>query len=480
MTNRPLTPEYQAAVDGGFISEAEARKRLFGEKPKTNGKRTAHQPTDTDIANARRFVEQHGDEVHWTPERGWYSWNGIRWEPDALNDVTARALETAQSIFDEIRGADSKDEVFRWAKRSQSGRAVRDMLFRGVAVHADVFDASPWLLNCANGVVDLRTGSLQPHRPRLMLSRLTDVDYDPDAPADLWLAFLERITDGDTDLIHFLQRAVGYSLTGSIREQCLFFCYGHGANGKSVFLEPVQAMLGDYALTTRTETITARRDAGIPNDVARLAGARLVAINETAENQKLHEPLIKDMTGGDTMTARFLRREFFDFKPEFKLWLRGNHKPEIHGTDEGIWRRMRLIPFVVTIPAAERDPDLATRLLDELPGILAWAVRGCLEWHKSGLVVPDVVTDAVREYRSEMDVIGQFIEDRCIVREHAQVTAKALYAAYRHWADKNGEDAVTQTKFGNALTERGFRKKKAGNVLRLGLELENPDYYQDD
>lgn len=488
MSGSKLSQEMRAAVNLGLVTEAEAIKEQRG--PETNGQNVKttgpEQPIDTDIANARRFVSQHGNEVRWTPERGWLVWNGVRWAPDALNAVNTRALQTAQAIFDEIRSASDKDEIFRWAKRSQSGRAVRDMLylaqsFEGIATHADIFDDHPWLLNCANGVLDLKSGVLREHDPRLMMTRLVPVDYDPDAQTDLWSEFLWRITGGDADLQRFLQMAVGYSLTASTREQCLFFCYGHGANGKSVFLETLQAMLGDYALNTRTETITARRDSGIPNDVARLAGARMVAINETAENQKLHEPLVKDMTGGDTMTARFLHREFFDFRPAFKLWLRGNHKPEIHGTDEGIWRRIRLIPFSVTIPIEERDPDLAGKLLEELPGILAWSVRGCLAWQVEGFKIPAAIADAVREYRSEMDVLGQFIEDRCIVRSNAQVTAKSLYAAYRHWTDRAGELVVNQTRFGTAMTERGFRKDRTRTgVLYHGLELQITDQCQAD
>ena len=446
----------------------------------------AGQPSDTDIANARRFVEQHGDEVRWTPERGWFVWDRRRWQQDALKQINARARETVERIFDEIRGASDRNVLFKWAKQSQSARAIRDMLFLaqsfpGIAVNVDVFDADPWLLNCENGVVDLRTGELQMHDPAFLCSRLVPVEFDPDATADLWQKFLRRITNNDCELGRYLQLAAGYSLTGLTLEQVLFFCHGYGANGKTVFLEILLSMLGDYGLTVRTETITARRDSGIPNDIARLAGARLIVINETGEDQKLHEPLIKDMTGGDTMTARFLHREFFDFKPAFKLWLRGNHKPEIRGTDEGIWRRIRLIPFIVTIPAEERDPVLADKLAEELPGILAWAVRGCLEWQRTGLAMPDAVADAVREYRSEMDVVGQFLEDRCIVREHAQVTAKSLYAAYRHWADKAGEAAATQSRFGRALSERGLRKKKVrAGVIRLGLELENPEVFDGD
>ncbi len=434
-------------------------------------------PQDTDIANALRFVHQHGNIVRWTAERGWFVYDGRRWVVDAEYLVERKARETVQSLFDEIREAPDQDEIFRWAKKSQTARSIRDMIFlvrtfETIPAALSDFDADPWKLNCANGQIDLRTGRLEKHEPTSMCSRLVPVEFDDRAKCPRWVAFLDRIFSGDVELIHFMRMAVGYSLTGLTSEQCLFFCYGSGANGKSVFLETLQRLWGDYGQNTRTETITSRREPGIPNDVARLAGARLIAINETSENQKLNEPLIKDMTGGDTMTARFLRREYFDFHPEFKLWLRGNHKPEIHGTDDGIWRRIRLIPFEVTIPEAERDGDLINKLADELPGILAWAVAGCLQWQRDGLNAPAAISDAVREYRSEMDILGQFIADRCEVQQHGQVTAKALYLDYTRWAASAGEVAVSQTKFGRAMTERGFRKSRvsAGHVYH-GLSL---------
>ena len=434
-------------------------------------------PRDTDIANARRFVRQHGDDVRWTPERGWLVWDGTRWQPDDIRRIHSKAKSTVEKIFDEIKLASEQDDIFRWAKRSQSARAIKDLLFLAqsdpkITARQSEFDDDPWLLNCQNGIVDLRTGQLRPHAREEFLTRVAPIEYDPDARSERWLAFLDRIMDGNADLLTFVQRAAGYSLTASVREQVLFFCYGGGQNGKTVFLETMQRLLGDYALNARTETIMAKRDAGIPNDVARLAGARFVAINETADGQKLHEPLIKDMTGGDTMTARYLHREFFDFRPMFKLWLRGNHKPQITGTDEGIWRRIRLIPFTVTIPESERDGTLGEKLAKELPGVLAWAVAGCLDWQKHGLGMPEAVADAVREYRTEMDVLGQFLEERCRVTRNAQVTAKALYVAYRQWANETGENAVNQTRFGLAMVERGFRKKRErAGVLYHGIEL---------
>lgn len=440
---------------------------------------------DTDLANARRFIQQHHNDVRWTPERGWLAFDGTRWQPDDMGRIHSMAKSTVEKIFDEIKFAPNRNEMFRWAKKSQGARAIKDMLFLAqsdpkVTARLSEFDTDPWLLNCENGIIDLRTGKLRRHAREELLTRIAPVAYDPDARCERWLAFLDRIMDGNADLLTFVQRAAGYSLTGSVREQVLFFCYGRGQNGKTVFLETMQRLLGDYSINARTETITARRDTGIPNDIARLAGARFVAINETADGQRLHEPLIKDMTGGDSMTARFLHREYFDFRPIFKLWLRGNHKPTIHGTDEGIWRRIRLIPFTVTIPEAERDGTLGEKLAKELPGVLAWAVQGCIDWQRHGLGMPDAVADAVREYRAEMDILGQFLEERCRDTPNAQVTAKALYAAYRRWADETGEIAVNHMRFGLALAERGFRKTKTrAGTLYHGIELPVPDDWRD-
>jgi len=281
-------------------------------------------------------------------------------------------------------------------------------------------------------------------------------------------------------LYDYVQRAVGYTLTGRTDEQCLFFCYGTGANGKSVFEETLGRLLGEYGTATRTETIMARGSGGIPNDIAALRGARYVSINETADGQRINEPLVKDMTGGDTMSARFMRQEFFTFRPTFKLWIRGNHKPVITGTDYGIWRRIHLVPFTVTIPEAERDPALLDKLRLELPGILRWAVEGCLAWQREGLRPPIVVTHATAQYRREMDVLGTFLEDRCTVRPHGQVSAKSLYRAYRDWCDGAGEHPVNQRRFGIALQERGIEKEhtRTGTVYH-GIEIEQSSGWQD-
>jgi len=278
------------------------------------------------------------------------------------------------------------------------------------------------------------------------------------------------VMDGDQAVIDYLQRAVGYSLTGITNEQCLFFCLGRGRNGKSVFIEAVQAMMGEYGLNSTTQTVM-KKSGGIPNDVARLRGARFVALNETGEGQQFDEPLLKDLTGGDTMTAKFLYKEFFDFTPQCKLWIRGNHLPILVGTDEGIWRRLRIIPFSVQIPDSQCDPDLLDKLRANLPGILRWAIEGCMKWQASGLAAPPTVIDAVSEYRQDSDPVRRFLDECCVLDPDAVVPATALYQAYRVWATQAGEIKLSQFKFGRSLSSRGFERRKISIKVYYGLAL---------
>lgn len=433
----------------------------------------------TDLGNAERFVESFGQVACYVPQWGWLCWDGKRWARDELK-AQEWAAETARSIFTEAsHTANKKDQtdIADWALKSQHVarlQAIVTLARPMLAAKTADFDNAPMSLNVGNGILDLLTGTLAPYNPQAHLTKLVPVAFDPNAQAPTWLAFLARVMGGDINLISYLQRAIGYTLTARTGEQCLFFCYGNGANGKSVFLETVQAVLGDYAQNARTETVMARDRGGVPNDIARLAGARFVAINETAEGERFDESLIKDLTGGDTVTARFLHREYFEFRPEFKLWIRGNHKPQIRGTDAGIWRRLHLIPFKARIPPEERDPYLLDKLRAELPGILAWAVQGCIEWQRSGLTPPQQVLDAVAAYREEMDVIGGFLADRCTELPTLRALASDLYKSYRDWCDDNGHGAVSQTRFGTQMAERGFEKVRIpgdGRKAYMGISL---------
>ena len=341
---------------------------------------------DTDMANAERFARLYVDTVFHTPECGWLIYDGKRWCIDEQHQVMRLAKRTARKIFTELEHAQNAQEkvLFNWARQSQSKHRLNAMLVLaqsepGIPARLTEFDSEPLLLNCKNGVLNLATGKLLPHDQACKHSKISMINYDPAAQCPQWLVFLCRVMGNDDEMINFLQRAVGYTLTGDTGEQCLFFTYGTGANGKSVFLEILLQLLAEYGTNARADTFMLKTNGGgIPNDIARLVGMRFVGISETESGQRMAESLVKDMTGGDTVTARFLHKEFFSFRPEFKLWIRGNHKPNIRGTDDGIWRRIHLVPFEVQIPVGELDPRLPEKLRAELPGILRWAVDGAL------------------------------------------------------------------------------------------------------
>jgi P4 family phage/plasmid primase-like protien len=439
----------------------------------------AAQPQCTDYGNARRLVEQHGDDLRYVKEWGWMTWDGRRWELDRTGEAERRAKATVLSIYQEAAEAPEhlKKDLARHAIASQSSGKITSMLALAeseaeLRARTDEFDTNDWLLTCINGTLDLRTGQLEPHDRRNMLTRAIDVIYDAQAACPGWLAFLDRIFAGDATLIAYVQRMIGYMLTGSTGAQCMFIAYGTGANGKSVLIEVIRALLGEYARNADGSTFTAQQSDRIRSDLARLAGVRFVSTVELDEGRRLSEALVKQIAGGDVITARFLHKDEFEFKPRFKLLLATNHKPVIRGTDYAIWRRIRLIPFTVTIPEAERDPQLAEKLQQELPGILAWAVHGCLDWQQHGLQEPDTVKAATNDYRSEMDVIGQYLGERCVIAPRAVVLCAALYTNYVKWCEESGERAVNQRRFGAQMTERGFeRVRSTGGWRYVGVSI---------
>jgi putative DNA primase/helicase len=439
------------------------------------------QPHLSDLGNGERFARQHGARAKWVREWGWIVFDGAVWrrDPEAVERL---AKETARSIYQEITPAMDKDQAAataKWAHRSESQRGIMATLAMAqselaVGARPEQFDRDPYLLNCLNGTLDLRTGELGPHDPADFLSRAAGAPYRSTADCPTWRAFLARIFEGNPAVIEFVQRAVGYSLTGDTGERCLFFCYGTGANGKSTLLETLQALLGDYALQADVETFFVHNRDGASSDIARLDGARLVAAVETGESRRLAESLVKQLTGRDTVSARFLFHEFFQFRPEFKIWLIGNHKPVIRGTDNAIWDRIRMIPFTVTIPESERDPALPDRLRAELPGILRWAVQGALAWQRDeGLHPPAEVRGATAAYRDEMDTLASFIEECCLVDSNAMTSAKLLYSTYAKWTGDSGERPMTKTAFGSRLKERGF-KAEATRTARMWFGLRLP------
>ena len=423
----------------------------------------------TDLGNARRLVHRHGRNLRYCwLWRKWLVWDGKRWVKDDTGEVYRLAKETVSSIYQEAAAApndQARKDLGKHATRSEAGARIKEMvdLARSdVPVMPDELDASPDLLNTESGTIDLRTGELREHRREDLITKIAPTTYRPDAAAPTWEAFLERVLPGE-DLRAFVQRAVGYSATGDTSEQCMFINHGGGANGKSTFQEAIAAALGDYAMRAPTEMLLAKRSDGVPNDVARLKGARFVSASETEEGRRLAESRIKDLTGQDTITARFMKAEWFDFAPTHKLWLSTNHKPEIRGTDAAIWRRIRLVPWAVTIPPTEQDKKLPIALRHELAGILAWVVRGCLQWRREGLQAPDEVRKATGEYRAEMDVLAGFLVECCELDTDHWEYAKDLYECYKRWCDENGERPESQRKFGGRLGERGFQRDRGGS-----------------
>ncbi|MDQ2950430.1 MAG: phage/plasmid primase, P4 family, partial [Acidobacteriota bacterium] len=436
--------------------------------------------TDTDVANSKRLARQHGQDLHFTTERAWFAYDGKRWVCDEKGIcVQALAKKTALSIFDEIKLSADQKTMIAHAKRSQSKNAIDSMIWlarseMGIPISLTDFDTDRKLLNVANGTVNLESGALQDHRREDLMSNIANVSYDNEAECELWDAFVWRITDQNEELYKYLRRFVGYLLGGDTSDQSLHFLYGAGANGKSVFCEVLMRLLGDYAVSVSPEMIMARRYSGIPNDVARLRGVRVAFMNETSQGSKFDEAKLKDLTGGDTLSARFLHHEFFEFSPTHKLVIRGNHKPTISGNDEGIWRRLRLVPFSVSIPIEEQDRTLLWKLEQELPGILQWALRGYREWRERGLQPPEIITAAVSEYRAESDTLGRFIEEHCEKRANAQVKSSVFFTRYQEFCHTAGERWMASKDLPHEMEKRGFRRKrtKACSVFE-GLELNN-------
>jgi putative DNA primase/helicase len=320
------------------------------------------------------------------------------------------------------------------------------------------------LLGCQNGIIDLRTGELLPHDRLLLMSKITGTELAPiGTPAPLWSAFLKRITNGNVDLENFLQRVAGYACTGDTREQCLFFCYGSGANGKSVFLTTMAAILGDHARTASMETFLSSPLSQHPTDLASLQGARLVSSTET-QRRCWDESKIKSLTGGDRIAARFMRQDFFEFTPQFKLIIAGNHKPRLRSVDEAIRRRMFLIPFTVTIPKPERDGELKAKLQPEWPAILRWMVDGCLQWRAQGLNPPAVVIDATASYLADEDVITRWVQENCELEPDQFTTTRALFADWRTWAEEAGAFVGSEISFTQNLELiDGIRRKRTNS-----------------
>jgi len=431
--------------------------------------------TFDDMGNAERFVDLFGENVRYCyTEKKWYFYNSMRWSVDNLGvilrmaDKCVEAMKAEAKLYlqaDEESGGDMAKAFEKHMKSSRSNKSKKAML-NEIEHHLPILpiqmDRYKMALNTPSGIINLQNGDVKAHNPEYYFTKITSVDCAEAADCPRWLAFLDDIFAGDKDLIRYIQKAVGYSLTGSTAEQCAFFLYGTGRNGKSTFIDVIRDVFGDYAANIQPETIMVKssQSNAINSDIARLKGARLVTSVEPNEGVRLNEGLLKQLTGDDTVTARKLYSEEFEFKPEFKLWMATNHKPIIRGTDTGIWRRIHMIPFNVQIPEDKVDKNLTHKLKAEMAGIFKWCIDGCLMWQREGLQMPAAVLKSVREYRREMDVISAFIEDKCTLE--GTVQASMLYAAYVSWADSNNEYCMSNTKFSTELAKR-FEKIKGRN-----------------
>lgn len=402
----------------------------------------------------------------------WLWFDGIRWTDRCKPIVQEQCRGVVKMLVDmatdKSLGKAGQDALFREARRCNSRHGQEGMLYfarqhEKVLAYSDAFDTDPWLLNCKNGTVDLRTGQLRCHSPKDLITKLCPVMYDPEATFDTWNQFLSDTSDGNDELGAFLQRAVGYSLCGSTDEDNLFLVHGPAASGKSTFIEAVKAAMGDYAVTTDFDTFLKRRQVGQPrNDIARLRGARLVASIEVDEGRRFAEGVVKALTGGDTVTARHLYKEAFEFVPQFKLWLVANHAPRVSDQDSAMWRRILRVPFEHVVPEGHRDPSMKQVLRNPKeggPAVLAWAVKGCLDWQERGLDAPPCVVAATSAYREENDPMRDFFEECCVFAPDAWVTVAQLRGEYEdHARDTGIKHTISPQKFNERVEARGGKR----------------------
>lgn len=458
----------------------------------------------TDLGAAvslKAHIEAAGSGVRYSPEAGFFLLDGGVWRVDKLDYVRTHAQEVARSIWDEaaeltaaLDAVDAADDPAGEAKALKRqvaalrtfARHVNSMLginsmirelqaLRGVAADVNDFDKHAHLLACLNGVINLRTGELLPNDPALLLTRRVELAYDADATAPRWEGFLREVFPNHATLPDYMRRLTGYGITGETAEQCFAVMWGTGANGKSVFTDTLTEVFRETTVTTPFSTFEERGSGGIPNDLAALKGARLVMAAEGEQGRPMAEAVLKRVTGRDLISARFMRKEFFEFRPTFLLLLATNFKPQFRGQDEGLWRRVKLIPWERYFAPAERDHKLGEKLRAEFPGILAWAVRGAVEWYRDGLADPSAIVSATRDYRQTSDALSGLLPGVFVRDADAKVTGKVAWDAYREWTEEEGlpsKERWTRRSFFASLEERdAVKKKEAIGVVFHGIRL---------
>ena len=462
--------EIEATIRSG-LAAGEAHPRESGSQPTTG-------LTQTDMGNARGLAAFAKGRLLHTASLGWLHWDGRRWERDAEGRAVELGKQFIRCIHHqavEVAHRTGAEKATKWSVLSARASRIEAMLRLarsepGLALRPSDLDCHTNLLNVANGTVSLTTGTLRPHEPSDLMTRMTPVRWNAAASAPRFRAFLERIQP-DPELRAFIQKWFGYCLSGDMREQAFVFFYGHGQNGKSVLVNVVAHVLGEYAMTAPRSAFTPRRSDGPTNDMAGFAGIRMVTSQETDHATPLSESLIKQVTGGDRIRARHLYREYFEFQPEFKVTMSGNHKPVIRGTDEGIWRRVRVVPFEQRIPDDEVDQELPAKLLAEAEGILVWLVEGHALWRQEGLGTPTAVAQATGTYRAEEDPLAPFLAERCRVAIDKRVRASLLQTAYQQFEQRRAEKPLAWKSVARMLEARGFTRSRSGGIWWCGLEL---------
>lgn len=501
--NKPLVPGSDALTEleaerSAIREESGVRAPTIGvEPPEEEGPPDDDDfgPTDYDdpgrytqrltgLGNAEYFMARHGQDLRYChPWKKWFVWTGAHWQKDDTAEIQRRAQESVRAMYaDAAKIADERKRrgLASHALNCEGERELNEMIRLGstqlgVPILPADMDRDPWILPARNGTIDLRTGQLREHRREDFCTRSLGLVYKHEAKCPRWEQFLVEILAGDAELVAFLWRAIGYSLTGLTIEQVLFFAHGGGSNGKTTLLLVLRWLLGEYAAQCAPDLLLAKKGEVHPTEQAALFGKRLAICTEIEKGRRLAEVTVKQLTGSDAITARRMKEDFWTFEPTHKFWIGANDKPIISGTDHAIWRRLHLIPFDVKFGDDRKDPELPERLRAELPGILAWAVRGCLEWQRVGLQPPARVLAATETYRSESDCLGQWIAGSLVQDRRHETPAKTLYEHYQAWSEGMGDRPMSQRAFGLALSERGYERVKRGVFRYRGVRLRSPD-----
>jgi putative DNA primase/helicase len=439
----------------------------------------------TELGYARRLVAVYGDRLRYVPAwRRWLAWDGQRWAHDGSGQAARWMKAIARRLTaDALAIEDNQDRktAVSLARRGESAAGISGALTlasteSAIVVSPDDLDADPFLLNCPNGVLDLRTGQLAPHDPALLLTKMTAAAYHPGAAGPAFTRFLARVQP-DAGMRAFLARLLGHALEGRVTSHILPIFHGEGGNGKSTLVDAVMTALGDYADAADPGLLTARSFDAHPTGIADLCGLRLAVLHETDAGRHLAEGTVKRLTGGDRLKARRMREDFWSFDPSHTFVMLTNHKPIVTGTDEGIWRRLRLVPWDVVIPDAERDEQLGDKLAAELDAVLAWLVAGYRDWQTRGLAEPAQVTEATTAYRADSDALRRFLDECCLTGPHFTAGSTELFTAWGKWCADQGEDPGTQTAFATALQNKGLDKAKdrTGRMRWRGIGLAASD-----